>query len=255
MPSTQPLQPPSRSRSWSRPANGLGSDAFAIVWDGERLHGLNASGAAPAAYTLERRQGLRGTPPLGWDTVCVPGAVSAWQALSERFGRLPFDALFEDAIRYARDGLLVSPRIARLWQRAERNFADFPEFAAAFLPGGSAPGAGSRFAHPELATTLETIEASNGESFYRGALADAIVGHARAAGGALVAADLAKHEPEWCGTVALDDSGITLHEIPPNGHGIAAQMALGILDHLPHREHDVDSAGSLHFQIEAMKLA
>lgn len=235
--------------------NGVGSDAFAIVWDGQQLHGLNASGAAPRSYTLERRARLTGDPPLGWDTVSVPGAVSAWAALSQRFGRLPFAALFDDAIHYARAGYLVSPRIASLWQRAEGRLASFESFAAAFLPGGRAPRAGERFALPDLAATLETIAATDGESFYRGSLAERIVAHARAHGAALSEADLAEHQVEWCGTLAQDYGSVTLHEIPPNGQGIAAQLALGILEHLPQREQPVDSVASLHYQIEAMKLA
>jgi len=235
--------------------NGVGSDAFAIVWDGQRLHGLNASGAAPRSYTLERRARLTGDPPLGWDTVSVPGAVSAWAALSRRFGRLPFAALFEDAVRYARDGYLVSPRIAQLWQRAQGRLANYAAFAAAFLPAGRAPRAGERFALPDLAATLEAIANSYGETFYRGALADRIVADARANGGTLSEADLAEHQVEWCGTLAQDYGSVTLHEIPPNGQGIAAQIALGILDHLPYREQPADSVASLHYQIEAMKLA
>ncbi|MFW6159384.1 MAG: gamma-glutamyltransferase, partial [Planctomycetota bacterium] len=109
-------------------SNGIGSDAFAILWDGERLHGLNASGRSPAALTPDHFAGRSSIPPRGWDPVTVPGAVSAWVGLSERFGRLPFERLFEPAIRYAADGYPVSPIIGRAWQGAAEAFADFPAF-------------------------------------------------------------------------------------------------------------------------------
>src|SRR6185503_4679458 len=98
-------------------SNGIGSDAFAILWDGNRLHGLNASGRSPAAWTPQRFAGLREMPRRGWDSVTVPGAVSAWRALSERFGKLAFADLFEPAIEYASDGFMVSPTIARIWTK------------------------------------------------------------------------------------------------------------------------------------------
>jgi gamma-glutamyltranspeptidase/glutathione hydrolase len=98
--------------------NGIGSDAFAIVWDGKQLHGLNASGRSPAGWTPERFAGRDAMPMLGWESVTVPGAVSAWVKLSDRFGKLEFASLFEPAIRYAQSGFPVSPVIATLWQRA-----------------------------------------------------------------------------------------------------------------------------------------
>ena len=116
--------------------NGIGSDAFAILWDGTALHGLNASGKSPAAWTPDRFAGLDAMPFHGWEAVTVPGAVSAWVALSDRYGRLDFATLFEPAIKYASDGYLVTPIIAALWKRAEGMLADYPGFADAFLPGG-----------------------------------------------------------------------------------------------------------------------
>ncbi len=114
--------------------NGLGSDAFAIVWDGSALHGLNASGRSPAGWTPQRFAGRKTMPERGWESVTVPGAVSAWVALSRRFGKLPFAALAEPAISYARDGFPVSPVIAALWEQAAALLGDQPGFAEAFLP-------------------------------------------------------------------------------------------------------------------------
>ena len=99
--------------------NGIGSDAFAIVWDGKRLHGLNASGRSPASLTVEKFHGMKHMPKLGWDAVTVPGAVSAWVELSSRFGKLPFKNLFEDAIHYASAGFMVGPKTQSLWKDAE----------------------------------------------------------------------------------------------------------------------------------------
>ena len=236
-------------------SNGIGSDAFAIVWDGARLHGLNASGRSPAALSPERFAGLKAMPALGWDSVTVPGAVSAWAALSERFGALPFEALFERAVRYAEEGFAVSPITARAWARAEARYAGSAGFRAAFLPDGRAPRPGERWRFPEQARTLRQIAETRGDAFYRGELADAMVADAQAAGGLLTHADLADHRIDWPTPVHVDYHGVRLHEIPPNGQGLAALIALGILRHHDLGALDPDGADALHLQIEAMKLA
>ncbi|MEQ8861349.1 MAG: gamma-glutamyltransferase family protein [Pseudomonadales bacterium] len=230
--------------------NGLGSDAFCILWDGDRLVGLNASGRAPAAWTPERFQGRDAMPELGWDTVTVPGAVSAWVALSQRYGALPFATLFERAIGYAREGFQVGPKTAYYWRLAERRLGGFAAFAEHFLP---APAAGSRFLRPDLAHALQQIAESDGESFYRGDLARRIVDTARAAGGALCLEDLAAHRADWVEPIAQPYRHVSLHEIPPNGQGLAAQIALGILRH--RSPPPADSTAAVHEEIEAMKLA
>ncbi|GIX28591.1 MAG: gamma-glutamyltransferase [Burkholderiales bacterium] len=235
--------------------NGLGSDAFALVWDGTRLHGLNASGRAPKAWSPERFQGMTAMPVLGWEAVTVPGAVAGWVALSRRFGKLPFADLFELAIRYAADGFLVSPTIARLWAAMAPVLASQPGFAQAYLPKGRPPLPGERFAFPDLAKSLAMIAASEGEAFYRGELAERIAAHARAHGAALTLEDLASHAVDWVEPVAQRYRGFTLHEIPPNTQGIAALEALGILSHFDLASCPADSADSVHLQVEAMKLA
>jgi len=234
---------------------GLGSDAFAIVWDGTELQGLNASGRSPAAWCPERFAGRSTMPERGWESVTVPGAVSGWVALSERFGRLPFERLFEPAIAYARDGFPVSPTIAALWQRGAVHLADQPGFADAFLPNGRAPLAGETFRNPAQARTLERIAASRGEDFYRGELAGRMARFAAENGAALTTADLDAHRVDWCRPIAQDFGTARLHEIPPNGQGLAALIALGILDRLDVLSLPLGSAESLHLQIEAMKLA
>lgn len=235
--------------------NGVGSDAFAIVHDGRRLHGLNASGRAPAAWSPEYFIGHDAMPAVGWDSVTTPGAVSAWVALSKRFGALPFERLFERAVVLAEEGFLVSPVIATLWANGANRLGDQPGFAGAFLPDGRPPRAGERFRHPALADTLRHIAESGGEAFYRGRLARRIAGAAREHGAALTEADLAGHRPEWVDTLAVRYRGRQAHELPPNGQGLAALIALGILERTEMPEVAPDSVPGLHLQIEAMKLA
>ena len=235
--------------------NGLGSDAFCILWDGTRLHGLNASGRAPQAWVPERFAGLPEIPFRGWESVTVPGAVSAWVELSQAFGRLDFATLFEPAIGYAEEGFLVSPIVAERWRRDAELLKEQPGYAEAFMPGGRSPAAGERFSHPAQAETLRQIAESRGEAFYRGALAEKIAAFAAAQGAALTLKDLADHRADWCGTIHQRFDDIELHEIPPNGQGIAALMALGILNHTPLRDEGPDSPLAFHYQWEAMKLA
>ncbi|WP_299451108.1 gamma-glutamyltransferase family protein [uncultured Pigmentiphaga sp.] len=235
--------------------NGLGSDAFAIVWDGTQLHGLNASGRAPAQWTPDRFVGMQAMSRRGWDSVTVPGAVSSWVELNHRFGKLPFEKLFEPALDYARRGFAVSPIIAALWERIAPNYADQPGFADAFLPGGRAPAAGEVFRNLPLADSLEKIAVTQGKALYQGELGEALVRHAAQHGGAMTMDDLASHRVEWCGTLSQRFAGIEAHEIPPNTQGIATLIALGILERLNLGRYAVDSVDAMHLQIEAMKLA
>jgi len=236
-------------------SNGIGSDAFAILWDGQRLVGLNASGRSPAGWTQERFAGRKAMPTLGWDSVTVPGCVSAWVALSRRYGKLPFEALFEPAIRYARESFMVSPITAMSWARQAPSFKDMSEFCWTFLPKDRAPYPGERFYCPQQAETLEDIAATKGESFYRGALAERIALASRSDEGAMTQEDLAQHKCDWVDPISVEYRGYRLHEMPPNGQGIAALIALGILRHHDVSSFPPDSADSLHLQLEAMKLA
>ena len=244
-------------------SNGLGSDAFCILWDGRQLHGLNASGCAPAAWTREyflRKYGddTSAMPRRGWDSVTVPGAVGAWVALSARFGKLPFAELLEPAIEIAERGYAVPVIVHQKWTLASKvsELTSQPGFAQAFLPNGRVPQVGERFAFAEAARTLRLIAQTRGEAFYRGEVAAAAEAHAREHGGAMSAADFAAWQPEWVDPLALEyRGGHTLHEIPPNGQGIAAQIALGILRHVDLAALPVDGVASQHLQIEAMKLA
>jgi len=241
-------------------SNGLGSDAFCILWDGKALHGLNASGRAPQAWTpdyFSRRYGASAsTPPKrGIDSVTVPGAVSAWVALSERFGKLAFAELLAPAIELAERGYGVSTVVQQKWAAPVDELKSLPGFAAAFLPWGRAPAVGELFQFPAAARGLRAIAATKGEAFYTGEIAQALVSFSQQHGGSLSLADLAAHQPEWVKPIAKNYRGYTLHEIPPNGQGIAALIALGILGQFDLASLPVDGVDSQHLQIEAMKLA
>jgi gamma-glutamyltranspeptidase/glutathione hydrolase len=236
-------------------SNGIGSDLFAIVWDGERLAGLNASGRAPAGWNRARFAGHEQMPQRGFDTVTIPGAVSGWVALSQRYGKLAFGDLFEPAIRYARDGYPVSPVVADKWRLAVPLMPQGLGWQDHFLIDGRAPKPGERFRSPAMANTLAAIARTDGEAFYRGALADAICAHAAACGSVHVRGDFERHTSDWVTPIAVDYRGMRVHEIPPNGQGIAALMALGMLESFDLASLSRDSVASMHLQIEAMKLA
>ncbi|MBN1829498.1 MAG: gamma-glutamyltransferase family protein [Deltaproteobacteria bacterium] len=234
---------------------GIGSDAFAIVWDGEKLHGLNGSGKSPRAWRPERFRNLKAMPERGWDSVTAPGAVAAWASLSERFGKLPFEALFEPACTYASAGFMVSPVTARRWKDLAPLFDGFSDFAEMYLPQGRPPEPGELFRYPFQAKALQEIAETRGKSFYRGRIAERIAAHAAAGGGALTIDDLSSHESEWVVPLSRKFRHVEIHELPPNGQGLVVLLALGILDHLDVRNHPVDSADSIHLQIEAIKIA
>jgi gamma-glutamyltranspeptidase / glutathione hydrolase len=240
-------------------SNGIGSDGFAILWDGNQLHGLNASGRSPAGWTpdyfAKKYPGTKTMPVRGVDSITMPGAVSQWVTLSEKFGKLPFEKLFAPAICYARDGFLVSPITAVSWARQAEMIQGQPDFVRDFTPSGRAPRAGEKWILNGQANTLEDIAATLGKSFYQGALAEKMAAHAKHLGGVLSAADLAAHTADFVGTIHMDYRQVRLHEIPPNGQGLAALLGLGILENFDLASHKVDTVISVHLQIEAMKLA
>ena len=239
---------------------GLGSDAFCILWDGQQLHGLNASGRAPQAWTpdyFQRKYGDNAMQPpkRGIDSVTVPGAVASWVALSERFGKLPFEDLMQPAIEIAERGFLLSVVVQEKWAAPVDELKGQPGFAQAFLPRGRAPEVGELFQFASAANGLRAIGKTKGQAFYGGEIAEALERFSNANGGALKASDFAAYEAEWVKPISMDYRGHTLHEIPPNGQGIAALIALGILDNFDLAALQRDGVDSQHVQIEAMKLA
>jgi gamma-glutamyltranspeptidase/glutathione hydrolase len=257
-------------------SNDIGSDLFAIVWDGSSLHGLNASGRSPAALTRDAvlGRGMSATGPFalggrhgqaestmpawGWLPVTVPGAPGGWRDLHARFGSLPFADLFTDAIDYAGHGYPVSPTVAELWNRTATRLypnlhgAEFEEWGRVFMPGGRTPAAGERWRNPDAARTLRLIAESGAEAFYRGEIATAVAEFAARTGGLLTTEDFDKHTSMWVDPISTGYRGYDVWELPPNGQGIAALLALNVLE-------GYDLAGAsleerLHRQIEAMKL-
>ena len=244
--------------------NGLGSDCFALVWTGGKLHGLNGSGYAPQRLTPEAVAASGATekmPLRGWEAVTVPGAPSAWAELHKRFGRLPFAKLFEPAIYYAEQGYPVSPIVARFWQEGidaltpyKNNSAIAPWFATFDVHGnGVAPQAGELVTLPDHAKTLRILADSYCESYYRGELAQKLVEFSDKTGGYLSLEDLAEYRAEWVEPVYINYHGYDVWEMPPNGHGITALMALNILKDMEIGAKD--TGDTFHKQIEAMKLA
>ncbi|MFC7550299.1 gamma-glutamyltransferase family protein [Plantactinospora sp. GCM10030261] len=258
-------------------SNDIGGDLFAIVWDGHRLHGLNGSGRSPA--TLHRDTVLAATagrgadpvdalggaqatgpamPARGWLPVTVPGAPAAWRDLHDRFGVLPFAELFADAIGYAERGYPVSPNVAANWARAVRVQAalsgpEFAEWTRVFtVDGGRAPYPGERFRNPAAAETLRRIAGSGAADFYTGRVAAALAEHAARTGGLLTGDDLARHASAWVDPVGTGYRDHEVWELPPNGQGVAALLALAILDGVDLAA--MSPADRVHWQIEAVKL-
>lgn len=242
-------------------SNGLGSDAFALIWTNGQLYGLNGSGWSPAALTWDAMKAAsHDTMPLrGWAPVMVPGAPAAWAEIHKRFGRLPFKDLFEPAIAYAEEGYAVMPNLAAMLKNEETSFLPFkndPAFAGLFplfYPHGQAPQAGEILRLPQIARSLRLLQGSCCRSLYEGELAQAIDAWSKQTGGYLDKDDLALYQPQWVEPLHTNYRGYDVWEIPPNGHGLVVLMALNIARGFTFDMRD--SVDTFHRQIEAMKLA
>lgn len=245
--------------------NGLGSDCFALIWSAKdkKLYGLNGSGLAPMALSAQRvrAMGYEQMPVNGWLPTMVPGAPAAWAALRRRFGRLSMAELMAPAIQYAREGFPVPLNVHRLWvgeaerfkAAAEKEPAVFAPWLACFTKDGEAYGPGELFRLPDYADTLESLAATDCESYYRGELMEKIVAFSRQTGGYFTEEDFINYAPLWVEPITINYKGYDVFEMPPNGHGITALMALNILKGVELGERD--SADTYHKMIEAMKLA
>jgi gamma-glutamyltranspeptidase/glutathione hydrolase len=243
-------------------SNGIGSDAFALVWDGTRLHGLNGSGRAPASLTLDivHAAGYDVVPTHGWMSVTVPGAPRAWYDLHQRFGRLPFEQVLAPAIETAEGGFAVTPIVADAWQRSAALYqkltgAVFRPWFATFAPGGRTPAPGDVVRFPDHGHTLRQIARSGAADFYTGDIAHRIAAFARETDGFITREDLAAHTSTWVEPIHTTYRGFDVWEIPPNGQGIAALIALNILEGFDLARLPRESDAAYHLQIEAMKLA
>ncbi|MEL7627271.1 MAG: gamma-glutamyltransferase family protein [Anaerolineaceae bacterium] len=245
-------------------ANGIGSDAFALVWieKEQKLYGLNASGWAPEKLNIEKVKEVCGQihmPSFGWLPTIVPGAPAAWAALSDRFGRVGLEKTMEPAIQYARAGYPVSPSVSDMWQRAAKRYSAlngdpvYQGWFETFLIGGEAPQSGQLITLPYHADTLSLIANTHARAFYAGELTDKILRDSQGLGGFFTFDDFAKYQVDWVEPISVNYRGYTVCEIPPNGQGITALMALNILNNfsLTNRENERD----FHLHFEAMKLA
>ncbi len=237
--------------------NGIGGDLFAIVYEAKtkRLYGLNASGWAPAQLSIEalKARGLTKLRPI--DQVTVPGTVAGWEALRERWGRLPLATDLAPAIVLAERGVAVTEGNAENWALFGPPHAGDLGFAQTFLPGGKPPGVGTLFRNPGLARSLRLIAEHGRAGFYEGPTAAAILRLERSLGGYMDAADLASFRPEWVTPISTTYHGWTVYEMPPNGQGIAALSMLNIMEGFPIARWGHNSAEALHTEIEAKKLA
>ena len=243
-------------------SNGIGGDAFAIVWMNNELHGLNSSGPSPATLTVDavKALGHEKMPSHGVVPITVPGVPAAWAALSKKFGKLPLHEVLAPAIRYAEEGYPVSPVLGHFWKlsykRFKSNFTDsqFEEWFKTFAPNDRAPEVGEMWKSQNHANTLREIAETGAESFYKGNLAQKMDDFMKQHGGFLSAQDLATYEPEWVQPVSVNYRGYDVWEIPPNGHGIVATMALNIYQKLQSKP-KWQSSKTYHEQLEAMKVA
>ena len=239
--------------------DGIGGDLFAIVHEAAsgRLHGLNASGWAPAGLDVPflTRLKLEQMPQQGIHAVTVPGAVAGWHSLAQRLGSRPLAELLAPAIAYAEHGFAVEEVVQRYWQASEPVLRQDAAASATYLPNGRVPQVGELFRNPALAWTYRQIAAQGREAFYRGEVAQKILATSAGHGGTLTAADLAEFEAEWVQPLSTTYRGWTICELPPNGQGIAALQMLNILERLPLREWGHNSVRTLHALIEAKKLS
>ncbi|HEU4963596.1 MAG TPA: gamma-glutamyltransferase family protein [Bacilli bacterium] len=242
-------------------SNGIGGDAFALVWTKGKLHGLNASGPSPQSISIDavKALGHEEIPKWGFVPVTVPGAPSAWAALSEKFGRLPLTDVLRPAIEYAEQGFPLTPILGKYWKRAYEIFKqnltgdEFKHWFETFAPDGRAPEIGEVWRSPGHAVTLRSIAETKAESFYRGELAEKIDAYSRQYGGFLRKEDLASYQPQWVEPIKVNYRGYDVWEIPPNGHGLVALQALNLLKGFEFG--DKESVETYHKQIEAIKLA
>ena len=238
---------------------GIGGDLFAIVWDEKtnQLYGLNSSGPASKKMSIDyvKQQGFEKIPAYGALPVTVPGAVAGWSALHDKFGKLPFENLFNNAIDYANNGFPVTELIAYYLKRSSSVFKDYENFSSVWMPSGATPKKGEIFKNPLLAKTYQAIAKTNGKSFYEGSTATEIIRILNENGNPMSLSDLRNFSPEWVEPVSTNYRGYDVWELPPNGQGIAALQILNILENYDIRNMGFDSAEYIHLFVEAKKLA
>ena len=247
-------------------ANGIGSDAFALIWSekDQKLFCLNSSGPAPQLLSIDRvmadGRAVNGKMPVrGWTPITVSGAPGAWAAIQGRFGRLSLSEDRAPAVRYAQEGYPCAPNLSAMWQISFDNFSktltgpEFKPWFETFCPNGRAPKAGEMICLPDHAATLRRIGETNAEAFYRGDIARRIDEQSRRDGGYIRYEDYAAFRPRWVEPISVNYRGFDVCEIPPNGQGITALMALNILKEFTFTDRDDET--TVHRQLEAIKMA
>jgi len=244
--------------------NGLGSDCFALIWYKDKLYGINGSGVSPKALTAQavRDAGFKEIPEEGWLSTMVPGAPSAWEKMRSRFGTMSMEELMAPAISYAEEGFPIPETVSKQWaEEAERYQAVLAENPEVFQPwfdyftkGGKPYAAGDLFKNPDYAKTLRSLAATNCESYYNGEIMEQIVAFSKKTGGYFTEEDFQSYEAEWVEPISTVYKGYEVCEIPPNGHGITALMALNILKGF-HLDSQKETAENYHKMIESIKLA
>ena len=238
---------------------GIGGDLFAIVWiqKDKKLYGLNSSGPAAQDMTIEKLKamGIDKIPPFGPLPVTVPGAVAGWTALHKRFGKTPFDELFNNAIYYADNGFPITEVVGYYLQLSSERYKDYPNFKDVWMPNDKALKKGDVFVNKDLSNTYKQIAKSYGESFYRGDIAQTISKFIVQQGGFLSVNDLKNYKPEWITPVSSNYRSFDVWELPPNGQGIAALQILNILEQYDVSNMGHNSAEYIHLFTEAKKLA
>jgi gamma-glutamyltranspeptidase / glutathione hydrolase len=241
--------------------NGIGGDLFAIVYDAKanKLYGLNASGWAPKALTIDalHKQGLREMPQHGANAITVPGAVEGWQKLADKFGRKKLSADLAPAIQTATNGYPVTEWVAMYWASEVDYLRGDDEATRVYLPNDHPPKAGEVFRNPDLAWSLQQIADHGRDAYYKGEIAKRIVETIKRHGGVMAPQDLSEFSAEWVEPLSTTYRDWTVYELPPNGQGLAALLMLNIMETFPlgQKDYGFGSTKALHAMIEAKKLA
>jgi len=241
--------------------NGIGGDLFAIVYDAKanKLYGLNASGWAPKALTIEmlQQKGLREMPQTGVNAITVPGTVEGWQKLADKFGRMKISEDLEAAIQTARNGYPITEWVSVYWAGSVDYLRGDDEAAKVYLRNDRPPKVGEIFQNPDLAWSLQQIADHGRDAYYKGEIAGRVLETIKRHGGVMTAQDLTKFSAEWVEPISTTYRDWTVYEMPPNGQGLAALMMLNIMETFPlgQKEYGFGTGNALHAMIEAKKLA
>ena len=243
-------------------SNGVGSDAFAIVWMKNKIYGINGSGVTPKDISIDKvkKFGYEEMPKRGWIPIMVPGAPATWAELIERFGNLSLSEVLEPAAKYAEEGFTVGPVLSFLFNKYITRDYDFyknkrehEEFLKVFTDNGKPYKMGDKVIFPDLAKTLRSIGETNARSFYEGELCDKIILQSKRDGGFFRKEDFANYKVEWVDPISVNYRGYDIWELPPNGQGIVTLIALNILKNFNFK--DRENLEEIHKQMEAIKIA